>query len=184
MNRLEDVGIEKLFENLAQITVSPRTLQNITDVNLNNLGISSKKQKVDSGYFSSLQDEVEGNYEDSDHISVVEIQQNIKEHSGLETCHHHKSDSRCTKKPENNKALLNDEISSQYQYDAKQSTSARNDKTFLKSILKKPMQFVMKVFRPKESNYTRRLRAIKQRRESKNLSISVFNQSHHVYYVP
>ena len=47
MNRLEDVGIEKLFENLAQITVSPRTLQNITDVNLNNLGISSKKQKVE-----------------------------------------------------------------------------------------------------------------------------------------
>ena len=73
---LKDIETGKLFENLPKITVSPRTLQYITDVNKEDLGISSKKKKVDSGYFSCVEDEVQidHNYEDREHFTVVEIQ--------------------------------------------------------------------------------------------------------------
>ena len=164
MNQKEDKETGKLFENLPQINVSPRTLQYITDVNKEDLGISSKKKKVDGGYFSSLEDEAEidHNYKDIEHFTVVEIQHNLQSPSVLATRHDHKSDCRLSDKPETNELTLSAEVRS----DNNQSTSSRNSKTVLKSLLRKTTQFVMKVFPSKESNYSRRLKAIKQRRES------------------
>ena len=181
---LEDIETGKLFENLPKITVSPRTLQYITDVNKEDLGISSKKKNVDSGYFSCIEDEVQidYNYEDREHFTVVEIQHNLQNHSVVTTRHDdHKSDHRLLCKPEINHLALSAEIRCEYKYDDDHSTNSKTNKTDLKSLLKKTTQFVMKVFSPKESNYSRRLKAIKQRRESKNLSISFSNKSSHAY---
>ena len=171
MNQTEDRETGKLFENLPKINVSPRTLQYITDVNKEDLGISSKKKKVDSGYFSSLEDEAEidHKYKDIEHVTVVEIQHNLQNPSVLATRHDHKSDCRLSDNPETNELTLRSKVRSEYKYDNNQSTSSRNSKTVLKSLLRKTTQFVMKVLPPKESNYSRRLKAIKQRRESKPL---------------
>ena len=168
MNQIEDKESEKLFENLPQINVSPRTLQYITDVNKEDLGISFKKKKVDGGYFSSLEDEAEidHNYKDIEHVTVVEIQHNLQHSSVLATRHDHKSDCRLSDNPETNELTLSAEVRSEYKYDNIQSTRSRNCKTVLKSLLNKTAQFVMNVLPPKESNYSRRLKAIKQRRES------------------